>query len=715
MTTREPLLSPDWYRVAHMRPRLRDGVRISRQQVRGETWFVLSDPVSGRHHRFNGIAYALIGSCDGVAMLDEVWAARVDVEGDNAPSQAEAIRVVAQAFAANLFVGDIAPDAASIVKAHVKAHGKRRRAALNPLSFRVPLWDPDPFLSRNVHRVAWLFSRPAVSLIALLILLGAVLLALNAGAVADFAHRELGTGRMLLMMWLAYPLMKALHEMAHAFAVKVYGGDVHEIGVTLLMLTPLPYVDASASVAFSDKRRRVAVAAAGIVVEAALASLALVLWLLLEPGLAKDLAFAVVFVGALSTLAVNGNPLLRFDGYYVLCDAAELPNLAVRSAQYWQYLLKRRLLNLRQVRFGGRASGERPWLLAYAPLAWAYRSALLVLLAVVAAEWSAALGLAVLALAVGLVVLKPAWSALRWVAGSGELQGTRPRAVLALSLAGGLIGVLGFAVPLPQRTHAPGVVWLPDDAQVRLATDGFVESFAVHDGAHVDAGAPIALLSNEPLQVELVRVEAQLERQRVERAQRFELDAPGSKAAEDDMVRLGAERDRLRQRLEGLTVRAGVAGRVVIDPRRIVAGQYLTQGALIAQVLPGGAPLVRALVRNEDIALVRERPGTVTVQLAQADAGPLPARLEGAVPKASASLPTPALGEGAGGSIPTDPGDSTGKTAREPHFQLDLKLEPGAPAYIGARALVTFLHGEVSAAELTTRFVRQSFLRYFER
>ncbi len=712
---REPLLSPDWYRVAHMRPRLRAGVRISRQRVRGETWYVLSDPVSGRHHRFNDVAYALIGSCNGEATLDDVWAARVSAEGDDAPSQAEAIRVFAQAFGANLFIGDIAPDAAAIVKAQSRVQGKRRRASLNPLAFRVPLWNPDRFLSGQLHRVAWLFSRGAGIGIATLILLGALLLLLNAGAVSQFGQRELGSGRMWLMMWLAYPVMKTLHELAHAFAVKFYGGDVHEIGVTLLLLTPLPYVDASASVAFADKRQRIAVAAAGIVVEALLASFGLALWLLLEPGLAKDLAFAVVFVGALSTLAVNGNPLLRFDGYHVLCDAAELPNLAQRSSQYWHYLLKRRLLGLHQVRTSERARGERPWLIAYAPLSLAYRTVLLVLLAVWVAASSAALGLAVLALAAWPALVKPAWASLRWVAQSGELRGQRARAVLTLLVGFTLFGALGVALPLPQRTHAPGVVWLPDDALVRLATDGFVEQFVVRDGDLVEAGDPIAHLSNPLLQVELVRVAAQFERAQVERGSRFEFDAQRAGAAEDELARLASERERLRQRLAGLTVRAALAGRVVIDPQRIVAGQYVAQGELIAQVLPGGAPLIRTLIRNVDIALVRERPGAISVQLAHAGGSALRAVLDSAVPKASTQLPTAALGDAAGGSIALDASDASGRTAREPHFQLDLKLDPNTDAHIGARALITFDHGEASLAELAGRFVRQSFLRHFER
>ena len=456
-------------------------------------------------------------------------------------------------------------------------------------------------------------------------------------------------------------------------------------------------------------------ALAGVMVELVMASLALGLWLLLEPGLAKDIAFAVVFIGGVSTLLVNGNPLLRFDGYYVLCDLLELPNLAQRSARYWHYLFGHHLLQLPQVRFPGRARGERPWLLAYAPLAWCWRAALLALLALMLAGVHAALGLAVLVLAIWWLLGKPVFAALRWVVQSGEAAGHRGRAA-SLALAGvAALAVTTFALPLPQRSHAPGVVWLPDDAMLRLGSDGFVEEILVRDGQRVEAGTPIARLSNEPLLAELARVQAQLERARIERAGRFDNDALRTKMADDDIERLQANFGRLEQRSERLVVRAEVAGRVVIDPRRQALGAYLAQGELLGHVLPGGAPLVRALVRNEDIALVRERPGLISVTLAHNGEHAYRARLDAAVPQASAQLPTAALGEGTGGSIPIDSADRSGRTAREPRFQLDLRLPIGADARIGARALVTFAHGDASAAELLARFVRQSFLRYFER
>jgi putative peptide zinc metalloprotease protein len=583
------------------------------------------------------------------------------------------------------------------------------------VALNVPLWDPDAFLSRHAAPLRWLFTRGTAWLVLLVACLGAVMLAVTAQESTAYARAHVGSARMLLILWLTYPLDKALHELAHAFAVKVFGGEVHEVGLTLLMLTPVPYVDASASIAFADKRQRVAVAAAGIAVEMVLATVALGLWIALEPGLLKEIAFAVVLIGGVSTLLVNGNPLLRFDGYYVLCDALELPHLAQRSQRFWLHLLKRRLLGVQGVRLDGHARGALLWLLAYAPLSWLCRAVLLALLSVWLATQSSVLGLACLALALWLCLLKPLTGVLRYVAGAAELHGQRPRAALVALTGAVVLGALMFGADLPHRTHAPGVVWLQDEAFVRLGTDGFVERHLADDGSEVTVGQPILLLSNDELQTDLQRVSLQLQRLEVERAASFDADALRTGLAGDERARLSAEHAKLQQRAEQLVVRAAVAGRLVIAQRINRVGQYLPQGELVAHVVTHGAPLVRTLVRNEDIAQVREGARSIQVALAPAPDVAAAAQPQGAVPRASAALPSAALGDAAGGSIALDPSDSQGRTALEPRFQVDLRLQAGVDARIGERALVTFSHADASAAALIAQFARRSFLRHFER
>ncbi len=320
-----------------------------------------------------------------------------------------------------------------------------------------------------------------------------------------------------------------------------------------------------------------------------------------------------------------------------------------------------------------------------------------------------------MALGLWLCLVKPVTSVLRYIAGAAELHGQRARAALVASTCTLVLGAILFGAELPHRTHAPGVVWLQDEAFVRLGTAGFVERHLAADGSEVTEGQPILLLSNDELQTELQRVRLQLHRLEVERAASFDADALRTSLASDERARLSAEHAELQQRAEQLVVRAAAAGRLVLAQRINRVGQYLTQGELVAHVVTPGAPLVRTLVRNEDIAQVREGARSIQVVLAHTPGVAAAARLEGAVPRATANLPSAALGEATGGSIALDPSDKHGLSALEPRFQMDLRLDAGVDARIGARALVTFRHADASAAELVAQFARRSFLRHFER
>jgi putative peptide zinc metalloprotease protein len=706
------LLSPNWYRVAYLRPRLRAGLQVSRHTVRGEQWLVVTNPMTGTHHRFNQVAWKLVASCDGQRSLDEAWSALVDAAGDTAPTQDEAIAIAGQALSAHILVGDVPPDAASVVRLHDRRVGRTRRQAINPLAFRLPLWNPDTFLDRHLPHLAWLFAPTALRICLALAALSALLALIHAQALAADAQRLLSEPRGLLLTWCAYPVIKALHELAHGFMIKAHGGAVRQMGVSLLLLMPVPYVDASASAVFENKRARAGVAAAGIVVELLLAGLGLGVWLVLEPSLARDAAIAVVLVGGLSTLLVNGNPLLRFDGYHVLCDLAELPNLAQRSRAHWLNLLQRRVLGLPSAQAQGLARGERPWLLAYTPLSWAMRTVLLCVLALALAQaWPAAsLVLALAALWLG--VAGPLGKGMVWVLRAPELHQRRVRAVATVGSGVAAVLVLAFAAPLPQRSHAPAVVRLPDEAEVRLQAAGFVERFLVPDGATVDAGDAIAVLSNPVLLADVARVHASWQEAEVEHTRLRDTDPRAAAQAGDRVAQFRGELLSLQAQRDALQVRARTGGRITLDSHRNRVGMFLPQGHLLAQVLPDTAPLVRALVGNSDIALVRDNTASATVMLASGGT-PLAAQMQGAVPQATFQLPSSALGVAGGGHIAVDPADSKGLTARTPHFQVDLSLPVQVRPPIGTRAMVTFEHGPGSAADWLARQMRVAFLRHF--
>jgi putative peptide zinc metalloprotease protein len=152
-----------------------------------------------------------------------------------------------------------------------------------------------------------------------------------------------------------------------------WGGEVHEIGLMLLVFSPVPYVDASSAWGFRDKRKRMVVGGVGIAVELFLGALALFVWLMVEPGMVRAVAYNVMLISGVSTLLFNGNPLLRFDGYYVLADAIEVPNLGARSNTYLGYLFQRYVLGIRTAESSAHSNGERAWMVVYGITSFFYR------------------------------------------------------------------------------------------------------------------------------------------------------------------------------------------------------------------------------------------------------------------------------------------------------------------------------------------------------
>jgi putative peptide zinc metalloprotease protein len=516
----------------------------------------------------------------------------------------------------------------------------------------------------------------------------------------------------LTLGWLLYPLVKGLHELGHALAVRRWGGEVHEVGLALLVLVPAPYVDASASSGFARRSERATVAAAGIMVETALAALALVLWLNVQPGLLRDVAFVVMTIGGLSTLLFNGNPLLRFDAYYVLCDVLDLPNLATRSSACWRHLLHRSLLRAPseppQI-----AAGERKWLLLYAPLSYTYRLGIsIVIILWFGAKWFLLGALAGIYLAVSMLLLPVvSWVKQALAAAAPGPQLARVR--LGVALLAAVPGVVLFAVPMPLATVAPAVVWLPEQAHVRPEVDGFVAGLPLRDGAPVQPGDVLVVLENPELHAAREQLLGQLSGLHAQQYQFLLRDPTGARNLAEQISRTEAELARTEERIAQLAVRAQVAGRLVMPHQDDLLGTFSRQGEDLAYVLEPAQLRVRAAVPEQDAHLVRNRTGRVDVRLAETTRA-LPASMTQDEPAATHLLPSPALGEPGGGPYATDPSDTEGRRTLAPVFLIDLTLERARLDRVGGRAWVRFDHGFEPLAAQGFRIASQLFLKHFD-
>ena len=709
----DSLFSANWFRVAQLHPQLGGHVQVRRQSSRDALWYVFTDTASGRQHRLNDIAYQFAGRCTGRHTTNEIWEALLGKLGDHAPSQEEIIHLIGQLSENGMLQVDKLSDVETLFDRHDERASKQRHSAMNPLSFRINLFNPENLLRRLDGVAQQLFRSWVLGLWILIVGLALISAVAHWSELRAHAATYLMTPRYLILMWFCFPLIKAVHELSHGLAVRRWGGEVTQMGIALLVLVPAPFVDASAASAFRPTYQRVMVSAAGIMTELLIAALALFVWLNIEAGLLRDIVFIFAFIGSVSTVLFNGNPLLRFDGYYVLSDALNLPNLAPRSNRYWIYLAQRYLLKLPGAQSPEPASGERVWLLLYAPLSWLYKLFVGMLITFWVASKSFFLGLAAGLFLLTTTLAQPLYKVLRFAFASPVLGTQRLRTrLIATGIAAFVILAVGI-FPLPVTTVAEGVVWLPERAQLRAETGGFVVSLAARDGELVKPGQLIAVLEDPALDSHRRELQGKLDGLRAEHYQTFLSDPFKAKNADEAMRPVEAELARVDERLGQLEVRAQISGRLVMPRQQDLPGTYMKQGAMLGYVFSPEQVLVRAVVDEHDIALVREHTQSVEVLLTDHPAQALEAGLTRETPAATKTLPSPALGDRAGGSRITDPADKDGLKTLEPVFVVDLVLPPHATNRVGGRAWVHFDHGAAPLAAQWARRVQQLFLKHF--
>ncbi|MES2918155.1 MAG: M50 family metallopeptidase [Pseudomonadota bacterium] len=416
MSQQPDLFSPEWYRIATMRPLLRRQVQVSRQQFRGETWMVLREPGSNRLFRLTLPAWEIVSRFDGEHDLDSLWKTMCEVLGDDVPSQGEVLRLVTQLAGSDLLVADLPPDLAELGERSRDVAIKRVVGYFkSPLSLRFPLLDPDRFITATLPLGSWLFSRRGFMLWLAIIALALFQVVMHWEPLTLNMLDQILATENLVLLGLLYPLLKLIHELGHGWAVKRWGGEVRELGVMFLIFIPTPYVDASHAAFFKDKRQRMLVGFAGMQVELLLAAFATFLWVSVEPGLVRAVAYNVMIIAGVSAVMFNGNPLLRFDAYHILADWLEMPGFGNRANQYIGYLLQSRLLKM-PVPNPAASVREGRWLGFYAIASFIYRLIIAFGIAFAVAGRFFIFGvlLALLSLANSLVM--PAWRVLKTVA-----------------------------------------------------------------------------------------------------------------------------------------------------------------------------------------------------------------------------------------------------------------------------------------------------------
>ncbi|HEX8325688.1 MAG TPA: biotin/lipoyl-binding protein [Tepidisphaeraceae bacterium] len=585
-----PTFSESWYRVVNLRPRLRPTAQISRQYYRGERWYVVRDPAGNQFHRLSDPAYRFVGLLDGSRTIGEAWDLVGGQLADDAPTQPEVIQILSQLFAANLIETDVTPDSAVVLKRQ-KLHNQRQmqQKLMNILFPRIPIWDPDRFIRGWMPVIKLMISWLGAA-IWLAVIIGAVIAVAPMWDELQAAAKNAIDPGNWAWLWVTFVLIKFIHEMGHAFSCRRFGGEVHEVGIMLLVLVPTPYVDASTAWAFPNKWKRVFVGAGGMIFELFVAAVCAFIWKATYgsgDNLINQLAYNTLLIASVSTIVFNANPLLRYDGYYILSDFWEIPNLQRKSTEYALGLVKRHIFRVK-LQQPLPPLKQRIELFVYAITSSCYRIfvslAIAYMLFFTLPQEIKVVGLIMGATAMITFAIFPLFKLTKYLATEPELHRKRGRAIaFTVAVAALLIAVVGI-IRFPVTVRAEGILEAAARQTLRVQTPGFVDKVLVKDGDLVEKGQLLMVLRNEEETTKLATdtieydiVGMELRSSRVADAAKYTVDL-------ERQIRLERLLKEQKDKVTKLELRSPIAGRVVAPELHNLHGTFLPKATEIVTV-----------------------------------------------------------------------------------------------------------------------------------
>ena len=562
--------------------RMRQDLICAARLVAGQRRYVIKDPVTLAHHQLWEEEYVLLQMLDG---RNSFASMKAQFEQRFHPARLD-YRLLellhGQFYQHGLVLSDYAGQGASLLE---RAQAQRRRLGWgrlrNLLAIRFRGINPDRLLAYLNSRIGFCFSPLVVALCTVAMLLTAAFM-ITAQPMASWQMRELAaylTPASLVWLGLAYLGLKIVHELGHGLACKRLGGECSELGIMLLVFTPCLYCDVSDSWIIGDRWKRAAVAAAGMWCELLVAMLAAWLWWFSQPGLLHSLSFHVMCLGSLGTILFNANPLLRYDGYFVLSDVLDIPNL-------WQQARGSLAVAVRRLFWGTPPGGDAalpqtplPGLWLYALASGFYRGIVAVVILTFVFEvlraWRLELvAQGLIAGSLGMLILS-GWQAGRRFLGSPRRPRRWRRGRVAVSVC--VLLALGGSVcwlPLPASLRVPVLIHFANSQPVVAVIDGQLVE-CVPEGSYVEQGETVARLESPLLKLELLARQGDLARHRARldgleaRRSRDESVSSQIPSVREAIAGLELEVERLDLAVEQLTLRAPCSGIVLASTSRL--------------------------------------------------------------------------------------------------------------------------------------------------
>ena len=484
--------------------RQRADLTIESAIYQDEQSWIVKDPVSLKYHRLRKPEIIVLEMLDGNSTLEDIKNKLQHEFPTKIVRLSDLQSLISSLYRAGMLLSDAPGQADQLLKRDGETKQREWIGRLsNVLAIRFPGYDPEKILDWLHPKFGWIFDRTGITVWLLVSISAGALLLSN---LDEFQRRlpnfyEFFSARNFVWLALVMAVTKICHELGHGLSCKHFGGECHEIGFMLLVFTPAMYCDTSDSWLLPNKWHRAFIGFAGMYVEVFLASIATFLWWFTQPGLFNFMCLNVMFVSSISTIVFNANPLLRYDGYYILADILEIPNLAQKSRLALLNALRVHCLGMRPVSQRQLPAQGRFTFISYSIASFLYRWFVLIMIVWFVSEMFEPYGLQIIGQAIiamsafGLVVM-PLWKLGKFFSVPGRIQEVKkPRLMASTAVLAVLVLALTF-VPLPKNV-ATTVVIRPDNAErVYVSVPGSIETLLVQPGDHVKAGQTLAVLKN---------------------------------------------------------------------------------------------------------------------------------------------------------------------------------------------------------------------------
>ena len=601
----------------HLQVKLRPDLIVQPQFYEGMTHYVVKDPIALKYFRFKIEEYFLLQQFDGKNTLSDVKKAFERKYRPQTISIEDLTRFTAQLHEAGIAQIDSPDQAKVLIRRRRKNQWKKVWQFLaNILYIKIPVIDPEKLLSGMYPYFRWIYTSYFITFS-----VGTMLAALTL-VVSQWTEfnsklptfQSFFNWHTIFAFWCSLAVIKIIHEFGHGLTAKHFGGEVHEMGMLFLVLTPALYCDVTDSWLLPNKWKRIWISAAGIYVECFLASLATFVWWGTEEGLLKSLMMATMFICSVNTIMFNANPLLRYDGYYVTADYLEIPNLRIKSTQFFTYMFQEKILGLEIPVQSYMPRSRRTLFVTYAIASYLYRWVVTfsILFFLYRFLQPYKLGSISAIMAVGSLIPlvgMPIYQMIKFVRTPGRMR--KVKKVRAASFA--VVAVVALAgillIPTPLRVQGTLVLKATKPQEVYAVVPGRLVNLYVRDGEAVKEGTVIATLSNPQKLRDRTSLQEQHDVNFAKAlwfGQSPDLESRAQSRQHEQMARdLEPAIDTVSKDIGALTLVANRDGNVMGVPEHETVGQWIKPGKPFCEVADPHQLEAHMILDQGDIDLVK--------------------------------------------------------------------------------------------------------------